>query len=191
MRIRSLLLLSIGFVAAILARPAVAQTGGRKSGLGAVTLRGNEPGRLSVGAGVFDVAEEGKNRIEPGRSAAGLIEYRVGRKFFYWGPLAGIHVNDDGGAFGYGGFYLDLGMGRWTLSPILTLGGYRRGDGKDLGGTFQFQTGASLGYELPAGSRVGFSVTHISDAGIYDENPGAEVVFLSYSIPIPEGGVSQ
>lgn len=141
------------FTSAALAGETASPSGCQDLRVGAVTIRGDGPALLGVEAGVFDAGEEGTREIVKRRSAVGAIEYRSGRKFAYWKPLAGVSANTGGGLFGYGGFYLDLGLGRWILSPELTLGGYRRGNSKDLGGTFQVRTGGTP--DFSGGSEVG------------------------------------
>jgi hypothetical protein len=85
-----------------------------------------------------------------------------------------------------GGVYFDAALDRfrkWRLSPVPSLGGYEQGDSKRLGGVLEFHLGGSLTYLLDSGSRLGLSVTHISNTFIHKENPGAEIITLSYMIP--------
>ena len=154
--------------------------------LGPFALFADQVSFLSVGAGAFDVAREQK-ALSAGTLAAGDLQLRFGRKLLYCGPLFGILANHRGGLFGYGGAYFDVGLGsanRWHFSPLLTAGGYRQGQSKFLGGRFAFQLGGNLSMELPSGSRVGLTVTHISNAFIYYQNPGAESVLLTYAVPL-------
>jgi lipid A 3-O-deacylase len=125
---------------------------------GAVSVLGSEPSYIDVGAGVFDALSEGAGN----RSAAGRIELRLGTKLLFIGPTIGLMANADGGA----------------------LGGYHRGDSKDLGGVFQFRVGLGLSYQFEGGSRLGVRVDHISNAHIHDENPGEEEFLFTYAVPL-------
>ena len=142
---------------------------------GGVALRGQAPHYAEFGAGVFDLADED--------SAAGRIELRGGNKAWFLGPAIGLLANTDGGVFGYGGVYADIAYGSFVLTPLFAVGGYARGDGPELGGVFQFRSSIGVSYEFPGKARLGLSVAHISNAGIHDENPGAEEIYLFYSLP--------
>ena len=62
-------------------------------------------------------------------------------------------------------------------------GVYAQGDGVDLGGPIEFRSGLEIGYRTPKGVRLGLSVDHRSNAGIYSNNPGLETVQFRVSIP--------
>jgi hypothetical protein len=98
-------------------------------------------------------------------------------------PLAGALASGDGSAFVYGGLSCDLelpsGLG---ATPILTAGYYERGGGMNLGGAFEFRSGFEVYHRVGSFSRVGLSIHHISNAGLYDRNPGQETLFLSYGV---------
>jgi lipid A 3-O-deacylase len=147
---------------------------------GAVSVLGSEPSYIDVGAGVFDALSEGAGN----RSAAGRIELRLGTKLLFIGPTIGLMANTDGGVFGYGGIYADIKYREFVLTPVLALGGYHRGDSKDLGGVFQFRVGLGLSYQFEGGSRLGVRVDHISNAHIHDENPGEEEFLFTYAVPL-------
>jgi hypothetical protein len=143
----------------------------------------DEADRICVGAGADDILNEGYGRT-PGQRATGLVEYRNGHKLFFAGPLLGALADADGGVFGYGGLFFDVAVGSWRLSPMLTAGGYRRGDSKDLGGVFQFQLGGSLSYEFESGLRIGVDATHISNRNLHYVNPGEETLFVTLAFPL-------
>ena len=56
-------------------------------------------------------------------------------------------------------------------------------NGKELGGTLEFRTGAELAWRFDDYSRLGLALHHISNASIYDSNPGTEMLVLTYSVP--------
>ena len=72
-------------------------------------------------------------------------------------------------------------------TPSFAIGGYSRGNGKDLGtpaliGRF----GLDLEYRLDADVRLGVGFHHMSNGKVLGQeiNPGTEVVGLTLSIPI-------
>ena len=144
--------------------------------LGPIVVHGNEADNLLLGAGVF--------HIRDGTSAAGTIEYRFGRKVFVAGLSLGLMANVDGGLFGYVGTYGDLSYKRIYFTPQIAMGGYHTGDSSDLGGVFQFRLSLDIAYRFDNGHRLGVRVAHISNAGVNEQNPGEEELFLTYSIPV-------
>lgn len=99
-------------------------------------------------------------------------------------PFAGVEATSDGAVFGLAGLLYDYEVtDNWYVTPSVGAGLYSDGDGKDLGGALQFRSQIEVSYELESGHRVGTSFSHISNAGIKDENPGTEVIGVSYSVP--------
>jgi len=127
-----------------------------------LTVLGEEPSYLDLAAGVFDIP------IHHGAvtTGEGRIEFRYGEKLFYIGPAAGVLVNGKGGVYGYVGFYGDIAIDRFVVTPLAAVGGYRRGGGPDLGGPFEFRLGINTAYELDDKSRLGLQIAHFSNAGI-------------------------
>jgi lipid A 3-O-deacylase len=144
--------------------------------LGPIVIHGNEQDQFLLGVGAFDVGDV--------TSPAGTIEYRFGRKLFVVGFTLGLVANTDGGLFGYVGAYTDLSYGKFYLTPQLAMGGYHEGDSTDQGGVFQFRESIDLAYRFDNGHRLGVRVAHISNAGIYEKNPGEEEIFLTYSFAL-------
>lgn len=70
------------------------------------------------------------------------------------------------------------------LTPSFAVGAYEDGDGKDLGGTLEFRSAVELSYRLDDRARLGLAFDHISNASIYDDNPGTESLVLMYAIPL-------
>lgn len=96
--------------------------------------------------------------------------------------MAGVDLDTEGAIYGYGGLVYDWQVApRWHITPHVAMGLYDEGDSRDLGGTFEFREGIELYYKLNQDSRVGLGIVHLSNAGIYDHNPGAEHITLSYS----------
>lgn len=148
--------------------------------LGGIDLLGRAPHYVDFGLGVFDIrAPFNASKT----SAAGRVEARGGEKLWGLGPAVGLMVNADGGIFGYGAIYADLAYGNFVVTPLAGLGGYSRDDSSDLGGVFQFRLSLGLNYQFADQSRLGLNIAHISNAGIHDNNPGEEEVYVTYAIP--------
>ncbi len=147
---------------------------------GGFSVRGAAPHYIDVGAGVFDFRAAFD---ESERSAAGRLEVRGGTKLWFVGPAVGLMANTDGGIFGYGGIYADFAFGRFVITPLTAIGGYRQGDSSELGGVFQFRQSLTVSYEFENRHRLGVAIAHISNANIYDSNPGEEELYVTYAIP--------
>ncbi len=130
--------------------------------------------------GWFDLVD-GENE-----SAEFGAEYRFSPVQYGIRPTLGISFNGDGAVYGYGGFYWDVPIidNELYISPNFVAGAYSEGDSKDLGGAIEFRSGIELGYQLPNAHRVGVAFNHISNASIYDKNPGAETLLINYSVPM-------
>jgi hypothetical protein len=144
-----------------------------------------DPALLTLGAGSI-------GDIVATRDDAWLFsaEYRFGPKleFLFIRPSLGVFVTTDSSIFGYFGLSGDIFFGQHiVLTPQAAVGGYSAGDGQDLGGTIQFKTGAVLAWRFENRSRLGIGIHHISNANIYDKNPGTELLTLFYSHPIHIG----
>ncbi len=146
--------------------------------LGGLQLLGDGPSRWELGLGAFDF--DNGNPV-----AAARAEFHYGKRLGFIAPAVGLMVTANGSVFGYTGLTLDLRYRRhWVASLLLAPGAYRRGNGdKDLGSTLQFRSGLSLAYQLTDTARLGLQIAHLSNASLYEENPGEEDLMLVYSIP--------
>ncbi|HEX6202770.1 MAG TPA: acyloxyacyl hydrolase, partial [Thermoanaerobaculia bacterium] len=113
-------------------------------------------------------------------------------------PALGLTANGDGGTYGYLSFRVDVlaaaaGLGGgaaprpaterpWLVTVYTGLGHYRPGDdGRELGGPLEFRSGLELSRRLGARTRLGLSFDHLSNAGVYERNPGTESLVLTWS----------
>lgn len=132
---------------------------------------------LSLGAGAFNVLDESVAQFN--------LEYRGDYVWQHLRPLAGISIDGDSGLYGYAGGNWDLFLtDHWVVVPNFVIGAYSQGDSKDLGGALEFRSGLELNYRFESGQRLGVTFNHISNASIYDKNPGAESLMLIYSLPV-------
>ena len=97
-------------------------------------------------------------------------------------PTAGVMASSQGVLYSYSGFRMELPIGdRWILSPGSAVGLYYRAYGKNLGGALEFRSHLELAYRLPRETRLGVCIYHLSNAGIFDFNPGSESLVLTYT----------
>ena len=124
--------------------------------------------------------------------ATGSAEYRSANALFSSRdflkdikPLVGAFAMSDGTAYIHAGVYRDFALApRWILTPHFSAGLYSKGDKNDLGGTVEFQSGVDLFYRLDHGWRLGATLRHVSNGGLYDTNPGIETLAVLISVPL-------
>jgi lipid A 3-O-deacylase len=134
---------------------------------------------ITAYAGLFNVLGRGETPLQFG------AEYRFSEWDYGIRPTLGASVDVDGGVYGYGGINWEVSLGQqFYLIPNFMVGAYHDGGSRDLGGTLEFRSGIELAYELSNAHRVGIAFNHISNASIYDKNPGAESLLINYSVPI-------
>jgi lipid A 3-O-deacylase len=153
--------------------------------LAAAPLRAGMPEVIAASAGQFDVFNKGKG-VEGGwelRFAARRFP-PMPRFVPDVIPMAGAMATSRGTLYVYGGFRFEVPLGkRWMASPNWAAGVYYQdGDGKDLGGGLEFRSAIELSYVLGERSRLGLCLYHLSNAGLYDFNPGSESLVLTYSV---------
>jgi hypothetical protein len=73
---------------------------------------------------------------------------------------------------------------RWVFTPGVGVGPFDAGSGKDLGHPVQFRTQLEFARRFSGDNRFAFALSHISNAGVGDTNPGTEVLSIYYSIPL-------
>jgi len=117
------------------------------------------------------------------------LEFRAGQ-ILLWRlrPFIGAGFTADHSFYGYGGIRVGAHWGdHVVVTPSFAIGGYSRGDGKDLGtpaiiGRF----GIDLEYRFDNDVRMGVGYHHMSNGNVFGQetNPGTEVVGLTLSIPV-------
>jgi hypothetical protein len=141
----------------------------------------DDPAFVTGSVGRYDMFDNEK-------AVAFNLEYRFAEKFLIFKPIAGIMGTTDRAAYGYGGIRVDLFLGRrLVLTPSFAAGLYADGDGKELGHTIEFRSGAELAWRFDNRARVGAGFYHISNAGLGKSNPGTEILSLVFSWPLGPG----
>ena len=150
------------------------------------------------GIGVYDVKFDGTQTNES-------IDFRYERRFdttlleigpesydfFHLKPFLGFETTSDSALYVLTGVYLEDNIGTLFLgessnsifTPSFGVGIYDNGNGDDLGSTIEFRTTLEISYQLKNNNRIGLSFGHISNANIGDNNPGVEIISLSYQVP--------
>jgi len=134
---------------------------------------------LTPYVGLFDVSDKTKYTMLG-------MEYRHKKYYGYIVPKLGGYINNKNSAYGYLGLNIDLPVYKESLYvvPGFSVGWYSKGKGKNLGGVLQFRSSIEIAYKMPNQHRIGVAFSHISNAGIYKKNPGAEDIIVNYSIPL-------
>lgn len=142
------------------------------------------PESVVVSSGVFDPLVDGG------------ISYEIGAEFHFAprrfrflpesmpeiAPTAGVVAGAQGALYVYGGLRFDVPLSeRWTFSPSWAAGVYYRSVRFDLGGPLEFRSGVELSYRLSGGARLGVCLYHLSNAGLFERNPGSESLVITYS----------
>lgn len=164
----ALLGLMASFLAASLpAAPALAQEAAR------------DPALIAFGLGYYDINQRDDE------AADFRLEYRSDLALWLIKPWAGLEATSDGALYGVAGLLADLPLGEHVvLTPGLGAGAYRDGGGKDLGAVVEFRSQIELAWRFADASRLGLAFSHISNASLGDDNPGAEILTLYYAIPV-------
>ena len=137
----------------------------------------DDPDFLTLGLGYYDYDDDQD-------AAEFRLEYRSDWDRWFVRPFSGVLVTTDSAVYGYGGILLDVFWGKSIVTtPSFAVGYYHDGDGKNLGAGIEFQSRLEIAYRFASRSRFGIAISHISNAGIEDRNPGANSVSAYYSIP--------
>ncbi|HEX6940510.1 MAG TPA: acyloxyacyl hydrolase [Longimicrobiales bacterium] len=134
---------------------------------------------LTIGVGAFDVFGDDF------RAAQFEVQYRPDLKLWIFQPMVGANVTTDESAYVYAGISLDVFLNdRVVLRPSFAPGLYHEGDGKDLGSALEFRSALEVAYRFDNRARLGLELSHRSNAGIDDRNPGEESLMLFYHWPL-------
>ncbi|WP_218940184.1 acyloxyacyl hydrolase [Denitrobaculum tricleocarpae] len=139
---------------------------------------------ISFGVGYFDALRAVKDD-DADDAADFRLEYRHDEKLWIFKPWAGVEVTSEGGIWGGAGILVDIYFGKnVVLTPNFGVGAFEEGSGLDLDSVIEFRSQIELAYRFEDRSRLGFAISHISNAGIGDENPGTEIATIYYHLPL-------
>lgn len=140
-----------------------------------------EHSAIAVSVGGYDILDT--NGLDSETVQVG-VEYRFAplSSFYNLIPTLGAEITFDGAYWIYAGARYDWSFRpKWTLTPHFAPAAYEEGGGFDLGHGLEFRFGFDIGYQLTDESRLALGYTHISNANLGDENPGADSVLFTYS----------
>lgn len=133
---------------------------------------------LSLGVGYYDMFDDDDAvdvRAE-WRSGSDIV---MGVK-----PFIGAEATTDAALYGVVGLYRDFPVApNWYVTPSIGAGLYHDGDGKDLGHVVQFRPQIELSYEFDTRNRLAVGLSHMSNMGLDDRNPGTEILNVYYHMP--------
>ena len=131
----------------------------------------------AAGAQTTAVAAFGVFGPEPGEQRAAVLDlqFRFTPRWWRIAPAVGAGANSRGGNFLYAGLSRDFPFaGRWNANVTEAAAFYTPGNSKRLGRGIEFRSALEVGFLASSDVRIGFTVAHLSNAGIGDHNPGVE-----------------
>ena len=147
----------------------------------AMPAQADDPDFITFSAGAFDVFPGDDDDV----AGEFRLEYRSDLKLWVFKPFAGVMATTDAAFYGYGGVLVDVYLGkRFVATPSIAVGYYEEGDGVDLGHEVEFRSQIEIAYRFDNRSRLGVSFSHMSNAGIGDDNPGSESIVVTYALPL-------
>ena len=135
---------------------------------------------LTLSAGKYDVFDSGDSAAQFG------LEYRFREWKYDIHPIVGGFFTSDESKYVYAGanWEVEALTNQLYIIPNFAVGAYSAGNGKKLGGTLEFRSGIEVDYQFENKHRLGVALNHISNASIYDRNPGEETLMATYSLPL-------
>jgi hypothetical protein len=100
-------------------------------------------------------------------------------------PFAGVETTTLGQLYGLGGWAMDGYIGRHGIFTWSEgVGFYYPGDAFRLGSFIEFRSQAELGWRFDNEMRLTAQISHISNAGLTQRNPGAEIAGIYFHVPV-------
>lgn len=134
---------------------------------------------LGMGVGIMGILDRHK-------TGYASFEYRPAMHYYRVRPWVGIEFAD-GFYYSSAGALMDFEVGKnWLLTPSFGAGFYDFNGDKlfDLGNHLEFRSSIELGYRFKWAGRLGLSISHISNGGVVDKNPGSELIRIIYYFPL-------
>lgn len=105
-------------------------------------------------------------------------------------PWLGLELNENKSSFAGAGLETDIDLSdEWVLTLQSGMGYFDDGTQEKLNNLypdtgFQFRSTAEIAYKFDRGGRLGISVSHTSNAGLREDNSGAEQVGIVGHVPV-------
>ena len=153
----------------------------------------HQPDLISFGV-AYDDFDKNESTDPKTQSADFRLEYRWGASlynadddWFHFGihPIAGGEITTRSQLYGFGGFAFDLLFWKHIVfTESETVGLWSSGDAKPLGSFIEFRSQAELGYRFDNDIRITGQISHISNAGLTNRNPGEEIAGAYLHVPV-------
>jgi lipid A 3-O-deacylase len=139
----------------------------------------DDPALISFAVGSYDFNRDREEGTEF------RLEYRSDRKFGILKPFAAVAYTDTSQGFVGAGFLIDYYLDQhFVVTPSLAPHYYWGGNSDlDLDYELEFRSQLELAYRFDNRSRLGLAVSHYSNAGLGDKNPGTETASVYFSMP--------
>jgi hypothetical protein len=139
----------------------------------------DDPALLSFAVGSYDF---NRQRDE---GAEFRVEYRSDRKFSIFKPFAAVAYTSTSQGFVGAGILIDYYLDQhFVITPSLAPHYYwGENSDLDLGHDIEFRSQLELAYRFDNRSRLGLAISHYSNAGLGDKNPGTETASVYFSLP--------
>ena len=99
-------------------------------------------------------------------------------------PALGFSWVDNGASYLYAELKRDFRLENgFIVTPSFGLARFDASPDLQLGQTLEFRSGIEVGYELDNRNRIGIALYHLSNGGLARENPGTEVLMVSFTMP--------
>ncbi len=138
---------------------------------------------LSLGTGYYGQINDGD-----GSSTDFRLEYRDGNNLWIklnnLKPWLGAELSSDAALWVGGGLLYNAKLSpTWSFIPSIGAGLYNNGNSEvDLDRWLQLRSQLELAYTLPSKNRIGLYLSHTSNAGLGNKNPGIEGLGLYWHI---------
>ncbi len=136
--------------------------------------------QLNFFSGVFDINTSSKKSSELFGIQHSNEDLFRDTSFGKLSPITGLMMTSDSGSYLYTGVQAEYKIGKLNLTPSFSPGLYSMGDGKDLGSPLEFKSELQLSMDLLPGTKLGYSQSHLSNAGLGDKNPGADSYMFNF-----------
>jgi len=137
----------------------------------------NAHGEIGVGGGLGGVFDAQKRLFI-------LAEYRFKYNYLGISPWITLHTSGKE-TYVTSGLFKDLDLSKhWCITPGFSLGLYGERDGMNLGSPLEFKSSLEISYKTSSQRRIGLRISHISNGGLDEHNPGAEMLSLFFTFPV-------
>ena len=163
------------FIASIVGLVAIASTAQ------AAPNSGGQEAQLGLYVGDFSALRDSKHE-----AVTGGAEYRFRDVYHGVRPTVGAFAAGGGEVYTYAGINWDLPLNTAPiyLTPGFDVGYYHSNNEKRLGYAMEFRSTMEVAYQFQNHQRVGVAISHLSNAGLGNKNPGTETVQAVYVAPL-------